>query len=123
MAESVNIMNVNDDYKFNETRLALGTSDVNLLDIFQYIQAVKFEIDTFMLDKFWQCVNENRSASISRTILNWLGYENKHEHDSKSHFIELLKSHNIEYTPNTQIQISQNIPNWLRKQKPFHKTR
>ncbi|ASZ85080.1 100L [Cherax quadricarinatus iridovirus] len=47
-----NLMFVNEEVKFKETQIALGYSG-KLLDIFKYVDVVKFEIDTFMLDKFW----------------------------------------------------------------------
>ncbi len=99
---ATNVMCINEVAKFKETEMVLKYSNL-LQDILEYIRITNFQIDTFMLDKFWQCVSESSSASISGAVLNWLGYENKHEHDSKSHFIELLKSHNIEFT-----QIKQN---------------
>ncbi|ASZ84989.1 009L [Cherax quadricarinatus iridovirus] len=56
MQNTTTIMNVNESAKFKETHLALGYSD-SLLDILKYIEVTEFQIDTFMLDKFWQCVS------------------------------------------------------------------
>jgi hypothetical protein len=48
-------MNIADKKLFGETSLAIQKSD-KLLNIFDYIEVVNFKIDTFMLDKFWQCI-------------------------------------------------------------------
>ncbi|ASZ85005.1 025L [Cherax quadricarinatus iridovirus] len=96
MAEQ--IMYVNENIKFSETRLALGSSDDELLDIFKYIETVKFEIDTFMLDKFWQCVSEDHRIHVDTMVITWLGYDNKEPRLNKQSFIKLLTSHQIEFT-------------------------
>ena len=88
--DKCSIMDAQEERRFyQETNTALGYTD-ELLDIFRYIDVIKFEIDQFMLNKFWQTIAENMSADISAHILNWLGYDNEKEKDNKSHFIELL---------------------------------
>lgn len=100
-ASTSKFMNVNDEQLFKETSLALQKNNIlsqpKLLNIFDYIDAVNFEIDTFMLNKFWQCISENRCVVIHATILDWLGYESKNERDNKASFIQLLNSHNIQF--------------------------
>jgi len=81
---------------FLETDVALNYDD-SLLDIFRYIEAINYRIDPFMLNKFWQCVSENRCTEVSASVLEWLGYENKQERNRKAMFIELLDAHNIAY--------------------------
>jgi hypothetical protein len=105
---STSIMNIADKKLFEETSLAIQKSE-KLLNIFDYIEAVNFKIDTFMLDKFWQCIAENSSAAISGTVLEWLGYDSKKEYDNKSHFIELLNAHNIQFKQikHTDLEFSQ----------------
>ncbi|UPA43501.1 hypothetical protein 3TG000068 [Iridovirus CN01] len=90
-------MCINEVAKFKETEMVLKYSNL-LQDILEYIRITKFEIDTFMLDKFWQCVSENSSLVIQGAVLEWLGYDSKKEYNNKTNFIDLLNSHNIEYT-------------------------
>ena len=49
--------------RFPETDLVLENNDddFNLQTIFEYIQVTRFEIDQFMLDKFWQSLTEGGS--------------------------------------------------------------
>ena len=54
-------MNVGHSTIYNETRIALKNNE-QLLSIFEYIEVTNFKIDTFMLDKFWQCIAENSSV-------------------------------------------------------------
>ena len=99
-------MNIVDKKLFGETSLAIQKSD-KFLNIFNYIEVVNFKIDTFMLDKFWQCIAENRCVAIHASILDWLGYESKNERDNKASFIQLLHSHNIQFQ-----QIKHTDPNF-----------
>jgi len=77
---------------FQETDIALHYSDT-LLNIFDFIEAVQFRIDTMMLNKFWQCVAENRCVDVHATVLEWLGYDSKEERDNKASFIKLLNAY------------------------------
>lgn len=61
------------------------------------------------LNKFWQCVSENRSVAISGSVLQWLGYDNINEYDNKSHFIELLKAHSRSNTQTQTFRITQTL--------------
>jgi len=98
MDEQCAIMDAMKDRKvYQETDVALDFGGYNLLSITDYITVVRYEIDQFMINKFWQCVSENRSVDIHGTILEWLGYENMNEYDRKATFIQLLKAHNIKY--------------------------
>ena len=54
------------------TDMALNYSDT-LLNIFEYIEAVNFRIDRLMLNKFWQCVSENRCTSLGASVLEVVG--------------------------------------------------
>jgi len=50
-----------------------------------------------MLNKFWQCVAENRCADSSTTVLEWLGYDSEKDYDNKASFIKLLNAYQIEH--------------------------
>jgi hypothetical protein len=89
-------MNVQNIPLYNETLIALNASQ-EMLTIFEFIYSINFQIDTFMLDKFWQCIAENSSLLIQGTVLEWLGYDSKNERDNKASFIKLLSAHNIQF--------------------------
>jgi hypothetical protein len=91
--------------RYPETRIAIEHSNNLLLNIFDYIEVVRYPIDPFMLDKFWQCVNGNLRVHMDSEILGWLGYDHVEEKDRKAAFLKLLKSHTIEFK-----QIKHNSP-------------
>ena len=98
MDEKCQLMDMMENRKqFQETTdMALNYSD-SLLNIFDYIEAVQFRIDTMMLNKFWQCVAQNRCVDIHTTVLEWLGYDSEEERFNKASFIQLLTAHNIDF--------------------------
>ncbi|MGL5960821.1 MAG: hypothetical protein ACRCZ0_02560, partial [Cetobacterium sp.] len=95
-ANTSKFMNIGNNHLFGETAIAIEKSDT-LLNIFDYIETVTFKIDTFMLDKFWQCVAENSSVHVDGAVLDWLGYESKNDYDNKAAFIKILKSHGVQF--------------------------
>ena len=66
-----------------ETDLALD-EDSFLLNIFDYIRVVNFEIDQFMLDKFWQSLTEGTCVFMDTSILEWLGYDHEASNEMMS---------------------------------------
>lgn len=70
-ASTSKFMNVNpvDKQLFEETTMAIEKSDT-LLNIFEYIEKVNFKIDTFMLNKFWQCIAQNRCVAKKLILLS-----------------------------------------------------
>jgi len=89
-----------------ETDLALD-EDSFLLNIFDYIRVVNFEIDQFMLDKFWQSLTEGGCVFMDTTVLEWLGYDHEEERYRKAAFLKLLKSNQIDFK-----QIKHNDPDF-----------
>ena len=62
--ERCELMNaIEEKRQFPETEIALNYS-YTLLNIFEYINVTNFTIDLMMLNKFWQCVAENRCTAI-----------------------------------------------------------
>ena len=71
LTEKCQLMDMMETRKlFQETDIALHYSDT-LLNIFDFIEAVQFRIDTMMLNKFWQCVAENRCVMAAQRF--WSG--------------------------------------------------
>ena len=102
-------MDIAADFKYFpiETEQVLDFSDSNLQSIFEYIQITNFEIDQFMLDKFWQRLRENSFILIDTAVLEWLGYDHEQERDRKASFLKLLKSNEINFK-----QIKHNDPDF-----------
>jgi hypothetical protein len=53
--------------------------------------------DTNNMSKVMDDMCPGENLAISRSILEWLGYENVNEYSNKTHFIELLKAHQIKF--------------------------
>ena len=97
MCDKVAFMGItNDKYIYEETTTALKNSKV-LLDIYKYIEVVGYQIDQFMFDKFWQSVSKSSCVVILTAVIDWLGYDSMEERFNKASFIDLLKSHEIQF--------------------------
>ncbi len=70
--------------RFPETDQVLAYDDFNLQTIFEYIQITRFEIDQFMLDKFWQSLTEGTCVFMNASILEWLGYDHEASNEMMS---------------------------------------
>ncbi len=44
------------------------------LDILKFIEVTNFNIDNFMIEKFWHSMKDDIPIYISREILEWMGY-------------------------------------------------
>jgi len=93
--------------RFPETDRVLDYDDINLQSIFEYIQITRFEIDHFMLDKFWQSLREGTSVLMNGSVLEWLGYDHEQVYDRKAAFLKLLRSNDINFR-----QIKHNDPDF-----------
>jgi len=48
-----------------------------VLSIQEFIDKTKFDIDSFIIDKFWNNMHEDLDIYIDDTIINWMGYTGK----------------------------------------------
>lgn len=74
--EQCQLMGVSDEMQFSETTIALDLSN-ELLDVKTYIEIIKFDIDPFMINKFWQSISKNSFVSVDKAVFKWLGYSDK----------------------------------------------
>ncbi|ASZ85032.1 052L [Cherax quadricarinatus iridovirus] len=81
-------MNVYDKKTLSLLNKSVLDESDKLLNIFEYINAIKFNVDEIMSDKFWQ---SEYSPTINQEVLDWLGCEND------SQLIEILNSKDIEF--------------------------
>lgn len=68
-----------------------------LLDILKFIEVTNFNIDNFMIEKFWHSMKDDIPIYISREILQWMGYSGEFR-KQRDTFKKLLKRHNIPFT-------------------------
>lgn len=84
-----------DHKQFPETDIALR-ADTMLLNIFEYIRVVKYQIDQFMVNRFWQSMSaKNSCILVDAAVLEWLGYDHDQERNRKQAFLKLLKANTI----------------------------
>ncbi len=67
------------------------------LDILKFIEVTNFNIDNFMIEKFWHSMKDDIPIYISREILEWMGYSGEFR-KQRDTFKKLLKRHNIPFT-------------------------
>ncbi|KAF7670542.1 hypothetical protein TCON_2822, partial [Astathelohania contejeani] len=77
---------------------------LTIIDIIKFVEITNFDIDPFMIDKFWHTMYDNSSLYISRDILKWMGYAGEFGEQRKA-FKKLLKRKNIHFT-----ELSNNDP-------------
>ena len=109
---------------YQETDVALEYGGYNLLSITDYITVVQYEIDQFMINKFWQCLSENLATDISREILHWLGYDNINEGDLKYHFnVNVISTYSKKEEVDGQIHVRSNFRkrDYIKKIKDYHR--
>jgi len=83
-----------DHKQFPETDIALQ-ADTMLLNIFEYIKAVNYQIDQFMVNRFWQSMSaKNSYITCDIAVFEWLGYDNEGG-ARKQTFLKLLKANAI----------------------------
>lgn len=70
---------------------------LTLLDILKFIEVTNFNIDNFMIEKFWHSMKDDVPIYISREILEWMGYSGEFR-KQRDTFKKLLKRHNIPFT-------------------------
>ncbi len=70
---------------------ALGCSSFEPLSLKQFIAVSKFEVDKYMVDKFFHSLKRRYDVYINLTKLNYFGYVGEHK-TKKAHFKELLNS-------------------------------
>jgi hypothetical protein len=65
-----------------------------LLNIFEYIKVANYQIDQFMVNRFWQSMSaKNSCILVDAAVLEWLGYDQ--ERNRKASFLKLLKANTI----------------------------
>lgn len=77
---------------------------LTIIDIIKFVEVTKFDIDPFMIEKFWHSINDDSPLYICRDILGWMGYTGDFGEQRKA-FKKLLRRKNIDFT-----ELSSNDP-------------
>ncbi len=82
----------------------------DLLTITEFINETKYNIDSFIIDKFWNNMSNDMDIYIDESIIKWMGYVGEIK-KSKYKFIKLLENfiENVDY----QILSNKNYENFL----------
>ena len=75
----------------NYIETALDASE-ELLTVIEFIEVTQFPIDAFMIDKFWNTMEEDRLIYVDDELIQWMGYANKTAKNRKRDFLYLLSS-------------------------------
>lgn len=76
------------------TTLALGGSS-DLLTVNGFIEEVKFPIDVFMIDRFWDNMQMDVPIYLDENLIKWCGYKGEKK-IQKTNFLKFIKRNNIE---------------------------
>ena len=80
---------------------ALSESD-ELLTVIDFIKVTKFPIDAFMIDRFWNTMEEDQLIYVDEELIRWMGYSCAAMRDRKCDFIGLSSSCDEKYYDNKQ---------------------
>ena len=64
----------------------------NSLTIGEYIKETNYDIDKFIIDKFWNQMNDDMDIYMDNETLKWMGYDCKRIRDNKKYFNKLLQN-------------------------------
>ncbi len=78
--------------EYNSIKLALGKSHHELLDIYGFIETFQYPIDKFIIDRFWNGINNDEWIVIDYEMLRWMGYRQSRDTDNKKQYLHLLES-------------------------------
>jgi len=78
----------------SEQSLKLTESKKSMLTVQEYIRKTKFNIDTFIINRFWTNMNDDIDIYIDEKIIRWMGYTGEYRNIKKS-FMSLLRNFKI----------------------------
>ena len=67
----------------------LGASE-ELLTVIEFIKVTEFPIDAFMIDRFWNTMEEDRLIYVDDELISWMGYNCASLKDRKKDFVHML---------------------------------
>ena len=74
----------------NYIETALVASEEELLTVIEFIEITRFPIDVFMIDRFWNTMEENRLIYVDDELIRWMGYKSASSHERKRDFLDMF---------------------------------
>ena len=74
----------------NHIETALTASKEELLTVIEFIEVTEFPIDAFMIDRFWNTMEEDRLIYVDDELIRWMGYRCASVTDRKRDFVDML---------------------------------
>jgi hypothetical protein len=74
--------------------IAKALSNPNCLSVVDFIHETAYPIDTFMIDRFWNTINDEQLIYVDDELIKWMGYDSTTVRDRKQGFIKLLSGAN-----------------------------
>jgi hypothetical protein len=71
--------------------IAKALSNPNCLSVVDFIHETSYPIDTFMIDRFWNTINDEQLIYVDDELIKWMGYANEEVRMRKRDFMYLLK--------------------------------
>jgi phage anti-repressor protein len=74
--------------------IAKALSNPNCLPVVDFIHETAYPIDTFMIDRFWNTINDDQLIYVDDELIKWMGYSCEELRTRKRDFMKLLKEVN-----------------------------
>jgi hypothetical protein len=74
--------------------IAKALSNPNCLSVVDFIHETAYPIDTFMIDRFWNTMNDDQLIYVDDELIRWMGYANVESRLRKQDFMKLLSGAN-----------------------------
>jgi hypothetical protein len=71
--------------------IAKALSNPNCLSVVDFIHETAYPIDTFMIDRFWNTMNDDQLIYVDDELIRWMGYSCEEAKKRKQDFMKLLK--------------------------------
>jgi phage anti-repressor protein len=88
--------------------IALAASKT-MLTVVEFIAATNYPIDTFMIDKFWNTMEQNRLIYVDDELISWMGYGANTIAHRKATFCRMLPDNHSGYHEYTNAEYKEFI--------------
>src|ERR1700761_3355267 len=65
----------NNTDQYINTAIELYSVHIDILTLPEFIKAVNYPIDMFMIDRFWNTMENNMLIYVDNELIKWMGYE------------------------------------------------
>jgi MSV199 domain len=82
-----------------------------MLSIVEFIRSRNIAIDSFMVDRFWSTLQDNRLIYVDDELIRWMGYESASVANRKTVFMKILasKTEGVDYFHYSGAEYSEHI--------------